>query len=499
MNHIDYLYKPSLALLTDLYQLTMCQGYYHSGIAHHEAVFHVTFRKNPFKGGYTLACGMATVAELLKNFKFAEDDIAYLATLRGNDNKELFDPKFLKWLARMEFACDIHTVHDGCVVFPHEPLVRVQGPLYQCQLIETLLLNTINFESLIATKAARICQAAQGEPVLEFGLRRAQGIDGALSASRAAYIGGCSATSNVLAGKMFGIPVKGTHAHSWIMCFDDESVAFEEYANAMPNNCVFLVDTYDTLEGVKKAIEAGKWMRGLGHKMVGIRLDSGDLAYLSIAARKLLDDAGFSDAVIVASNDLDEHIIESLKAQGAPIGVWGVGTKLITAYDQPALGGVYKLSALRAHPREAWQYKVKLSEQIEKTSTPGILQVVRVYKANQAYADIIYSKDDPPMVFLDEDDVTIIDIFDSTRRKTIQHHDFDTSYELLQPLFEKGKLISKHYVTNPEFIREQAARSLSKFDGGVKRFVNPHNYPVGLEQNLYEKKQALIMKLRGHE
>jgi len=493
MNHINVLYKSSLALLTDLYQLTMAQGYWRSGIATHEAVFHMTFRKSPFKGGYAIACGLHKVIDLLKNLKFTEDDISYLAEITGNDNKPLFDRHFLAWLQTMEFCCDVYAMPEGTIVFPHEPLVRVQGPLYQCQLIETMLLNAINFDTLIATKAARICQAARGEPVLEFGLRRAQGIDGALSASRAAYIGGCAATSNVLAGKLFDIPVKGTHAHSWIMCFDDELSAFSEYAKSMPNNCVFLVDTYNTLEGVKNAIVVGKYLRECtDHEMTGIRLDSGDLAYLSIEARKLLDAAGFPKAVIVASNDLDEHIIESLKAQGATITVWGVGTKLITGYDQPALGGVYKLSAIRENRNAEWIPKVKLSEQIEKTSTPGILQVKRIYIDNKAYADIIYSEETQP-----DNEFSLVDIFDSTRRKTIQYDDIDDSMDLLVPVFEDGKCV--YFSPCPHYIKKQVEVGLSKFHDGIKRFVNPHAYPVGLEEHLYETKQQIIMYLRRNK
>ena len=325
----------------------MAYGYWKTGRAEREAVFHLFFRKNPFQGGYTIAAGLQSVADLLEDFRFETDDIEYLSTLTGNDGKALFAPDFLDYLSELEFSCDVDAVPEGTVVFPHEPMVRVKGPILQCQILETPLLNLINFQSLIATKASRITTATGGESVLEFGLRRAQGIDGALAASRAAYIGGCDATSNVLAGKLFGIPVKGTHAHSWVMSFDDELSAFREYAAAMPNNCVFLVDTYDTIQGVRNAIEVGKQLRESGHEMVGIRLDSGDLAYLSIEARNLLDEAGFPDAAIVASNDLDEGIIASLKDQGAKIAVWGVGTKLVTAFDQPALGGVFKLGAMR--------------------------------------------------------------------------------------------------------------------------------------------------------
>src|SRR5215213_2354655 len=353
------LYGQSLSLLTDLYQLTMAYGYWKLGRGEQEAVFHLTFRKHPFAGGFTVACGLHAVIDYLRALRFDESDVGYLATLKGNDGRPLFDRKFLDYLRDMRFTCDIDAIPEGTAVFPHEPLVRVKGPILQAQIIETPLLNLVNFQTLIATKAARVCLAARGEPVLEFGLRRAQGIDGALSASRAAYVGGCAATSNVLAGRLFGIPVKGTHAHSWVMSFEDEREAFQEYAEALPNNCVFLADTYDTLEGVRRAAEVGKKLRARGHEMVGIRLDSGDLAYLSIEARKILDEAGFPRAAILASNDLDENLIASLKEQGAKVNVWGVGTKLVTAYDQPALGGVYKMAAIRAKDGKAWEHKVK--------------------------------------------------------------------------------------------------------------------------------------------
>src|SRR5688572_3194672 len=298
------LYKPSLALLTDLYQLTMAYAYWKSGKREQEAVFHLFFRLNPFQGGFSVACGLTRAVEYLQALRFDADDIAYLASLRGNDGEVLFGTAFLEDLRRMELALDVEGVPEGTVVFPHEPMLRVRGPILQAQLVETALLNMMNFETLIATKAARVCLAARGEPVIEFGLRRAQGIDGGLAASRAAYVGGCAATSNVLAGRLYGIPVRGTHAHSWVMSFDTEAESFEQYAAALPNNCVFLVDTYDTLDGVRNAIEAGRRLRARGHEMVGIRLDSGDLAYLSIEARKILDDAGLTDAQILASNDL---------------------------------------------------------------------------------------------------------------------------------------------------------------------------------------------------
>ncbi|MBX2842333.1 MAG: nicotinate phosphoribosyltransferase, partial [Flammeovirgaceae bacterium] len=362
MNLTKDLYKSSLGLFTDLYQITMAYGYWKSGTTEKEAVFNLYYRKNPFEGGYAVCCGLDYAIDYLQDFCLDDSDLEYLAQLTGNDDKPLFEKGFLDYLSNMEFNCDIDAIPEGSVVFPNEPLVRVKGPLFQCQILETALLNIINFQTLVATKAARLSIAALGEPILEFGMRRAQGIDGALAASRAAYIGGCSATSNVLAGKLFDIPVKGTHAHSWVMSFDTEEEAFAAYAKAMPNNCVFLVDTFNTIEGVKKAIKEGLKLRERGYEMVGIRLDSGDLAYLSIEARKLLDNAGFKNAKIVASNDLDENIITSLKSQqDAQVNVWGVGTKLATAFDQPALGGVYKISAIKNTEGE-WDYKIKLSE-----------------------------------------------------------------------------------------------------------------------------------------
>ncbi|MCH7814584.1 MAG: nicotinate phosphoribosyltransferase, partial [Planctomycetes bacterium] len=373
------------------------------------------------------------------------------------------------------------------VVFAHEPLLRVQAPIIQGQILESALLNVINFQTLIATKAARICHAAGGDAVLEFGLRRAQGIDGALAASRAAYVGGCAATSNVLAGKLYGIPVRGTHAHSWIMTFDTELEAFDAYAAAMPNNCVFLVDTYDTLEGVRRAIQVGGRLRARGHEMVGIRLDSGDLAYLSIEARRLLDEAGFGQAVIVASNDLDEHIIESLKQQGAAIGVWGVGTRLATAYDEPALGGVYKLTAIR-DPGGDWQYKVKLSEQAVKISTPGRLQVRSYEEHGQFVADAIYDLNAPPNA-----GCTVVDPADMTRRKRVGP---DTPYtDLLEPVFRDGREVRDPPTLDDA--RGRARDQLNRFHAGIRRLVHPHQYPVGLEQSLHDLKTRLILEARS--
>lgn len=491
MGTLATLYKPPLALLTDLYELTMAYGYWKAGIGDRQAVFHLIFRDNPFRGGFTIAAGLAHVVDYLEHVHFGQPDIAYLAGLSGVDGKPLFEPAFLDVLGGTSLVCDVDGIPEGTVVFPHEPLIRVRGPLIQAQILETALLNLVNFQTLIATKAARVVIAARGEPVLEFGLRRAQGIDGALSASRAAYIGGCAATSNVLAGRLFGIPVKGTHAHSWVMCFDDEPEAFRAYAEAMPNNCVFLVDTYDTLQGVRNAVEVGRWLRRRGHELVGIRLDSGDLAYLSIEARRILDEAGFPKAAIVASNDLDENIIASLKDQGATIGVWGVGTKLVTAHDQPALGGVYKLSALRDH-QGPWQYKVKLSEQAVKVSNPGILQVRRYHRGGECIGecigDVIFDRQHPI-----QEPCTMVDPLDATRRKVIPAG--TPGEDLLVPVFRGGRRV--YDVPPVADARQRARQQLATFHAGIKRFVNPHQYPVGLEEGLHRRKTELVCKARA--
>ena len=476
-----------LALLTDLYQLTMAQGYWKAGKADQEAVFHLFFRKNPFQGGFTLTAGLADALAFLQAFQFEASDLAYLAELKGRDGKSLFEAAFLDYLRELRFTCDVDAMPEGTAVFPQQPLLRVQGSILQAQLVETALLNIINFQSLIATKAARVCLAAQGDPVVEFGLRRAQGVNGAITASRAAYIGGCTGTSNVLAGKLFGIPVKGTHAHSWVLSFDTELEAFNTYADALPNNCIFLVDTFDTLEGVRHAVEVGKRLRQQGHELAGIRLDSGDLNYLSIEARKILDAGGFKDAAIVASNDLDEHLIASLKQQGAKINVWGVGTKLVTAYDQPALGGVYKLTAIRGADGQ-WDHKVKLSEQAIKVTNPGILQVRRYRTAQEFIGDAIYDTTQPP-----QGPMVIVDPVDATRRK---HFPADAqSEDLLVPVMRRGKRVGT--VPTATEIRTRAQQQLGLLHPGVKRFTNPHQYPAGLELSLHELKMRLILRARG--
>jgi nicotinate phosphoribosyltransferase len=396
-NGIEDVYGSSLALLTDLYQLSMACGYWKAGTSDREAVFHLTYRRPPFGGGYAICGGIAPRSRSGAD-SASPPATSYLATLTDAIGGALFPKGFLDALAEMRFSCSVDAVPEGSLVFAHEPILRITGPIIQAQLVETALLTMVNFQTLIATKASRIAAAARGAPVLEFGLRRAQGIDGGLSASRAAFIGGASATSNVLAGKLFGIPVKGTHAHSWVMFHGDELQAFREYAAALPGNCTFLVDTYDTLDGVRNAITVGHELVKRGHKLQGIRLDSGDLAHLSIEARKLLDEAGFLDARIVASNDLDEGLINSLHEQGARIDTWGVGTKLVTAFDQPALGGVYKLGAVRDAASEGnsageWRHVIKLSEQPIKISNPGVLQVKRLRRGNEMVGDVIYDRE----------------------------------------------------------------------------------------------------------
>src|SRR2546430_677373 len=371
------LYGQPLTLLTDLYQLSMAAAAWKAGVEDRETVFPLLFRRPPFASGFTIAAGLGTALEYIRELRFSDDDLRYLRELRADSGEALFEPAFLAHLRALDFRVDVEAVPGGPAVSRQEPRLRVSGPGVPCMLLEPPLLDLINFQTLIATKAARVCIAAAGEPVLEFGLRRAQGIDGAVAASRAAYIGGAAATSNVLAGKVLGIPVRGTHAHSWVMLFDSEREAFEAYARAMPHNVVLLVDTYDTLQGVRRAIETGKWLRSQGRDLAGIRLDSGDLAWLSIEARKLLDAAGFTKTVIYASNELDEDVIASLKQQGAKIGAWGVGTRPVTGAEDAALGGIYKLSAVRVRGSE-WKRRIQLSEPTAKVSLARLLQPRRV-------------------------------------------------------------------------------------------------------------------------
>ena len=481
------LYRHSLALLTDLYQLTMAYGYWKLGKAEQRSVFHLFFRKAPFTGGYAITAGLQAVMDYLREFRFDEDDLEYLASLTGNDGERLFDAEFLDYLSRLRLSCDVDAIAEGTLVFPHQPLLRVTGPILQCQLLETALLNIMNFQTLIATKASRICAAAQGEPVLEFGLRRAQGIDGGLAASRAAYIGGCAATSNVLAGKLYDIPVKGTHAHSWVMSFESEREAFESYAKVMPNNCVFLVDTYDTIEGVRKAIEIGNQLRGRGYEMVGVRLDSGDLAALSMEARRILDEGGFPEAAIVASNGLDEEIITSLKQQGATINVWGVGTNLSTAKGQPALGGVYKLGAME-NTDGTWQPKIKLSEQPIKTSIPGILQIRRFEDEAGMVADVIYNQQ------LDISDIS--EMTKSVPETVVRKIPAGLkNYDLLLPAVKAGEFVLAEQPIAD--LRQRAIDQLQRLPVATKRFLNPTPYPVGLDVRLAELRQKMTQENRS--
>jgi nicotinate phosphoribosyltransferase len=478
----------SLALLTDLYQLTMACGYWKAGTADREAVFHLTFRRAPFGGGYAIAAGLGPALEYLRALQFSADDLAYLATLRDGRGAPLFPAGFLDYLGALRFACTVDAAPEGSLVFAHEPILRVTGPIAHAQLVETALLTLINFETLVATKASRVVLAARGAPVVEFGLRRAQGIDGGLCASRAAYIGGCAATSNVLAGKRFGIPVRGTHAHSWVMFYDDELAAFRAYADALPGNCTLLVDTYDSLEGVRHAITVGHELRARGHELAGIRLDSGDLAYLSIEARRMLDAAGFPAAKIVASNDLDEAVIASLFEQGARIDTFGVGTRLITAYDQPALGGVYKLGASRDE-HGAWRQALKLSEQPIKISNPGNLAVRRFRRGGELVADIIY---DSERGLSQPASPALHDIEDPLRAP--YHPVFDESAELLVTYLRGGQA-----VRDPDTIaaaRERAARELAQLSPRARRFLNPQPYPVGLDPYVHTRKQQLVAEAR---
>lgn len=470
---LDELYAPSLSLLTDLYQVTMGYGYWRSGIHERQSVFHLFFRRCPFEGAYAVAAGLEPAMQWLSNFRVSAEDAAFLRELRGNDGERLFSESFLETLRDMRLTIDVDAMPEGSIVFAHEPILRVTGPLWQCQWIETALLNLVNFQTLIATKAARVCQAAKGDHVLEFGLRRAQGIDGAISASRAAHIGGCTATSNVLAGKLLGIPVRGTHAHSWVMSFDDEPSAFEAYADAMPNNCVFLVDTYDTLEGVRNAIEVALRLREDGHEMLGIRLDSGDLAELSIAARRMLDDAGFPAAAIVASNDLDELSIMQLKTKGAQIAVWGVGTNLVTAGDQPALGGVYKLGAIQDH-EGTWQPRIKLSDNSVKTSTPGIQQVRRYYRDGEMVGDLLWSE------LIGEPDHNEQSAFAS----------FDRREDLLQPVVRDGYLVAA--LPDLAEIRQRTNAGLQAMPRQFLKLTEVTEYPVMLESRLNLEKERLM-------
>ena len=474
----------SLTLLTDLYEITMMQGYFKSGL-NDTVVFDMFYRKNPSNGGYAIACGLDQVIDYIKNLKFTYEDIDYLRNLG------MFDEDFLTYLSSFHFSGDIYAIPEGTVVFPKEPLVKVIAPVMEAQLVETAILNIVNHQSLIATKASRVAFAAKGDGIMEFGLRRAQGPDAGIYGARAAVIGGCVGTSCVLTGQMWDIPVKGTHAHSWIMSFPDEYTAFKTYANLYPKACILLVDTYDTLHsGVPNAIKVFKEMREAGIELsyYGIRLDSGDLAYLSKKARKMLDEAGFTDAVISASSDLDEYLIDSLKTQGAQITSWGVGTNLITSKDCPAFGGVYKLAAIYNSETGEYIPKIKLSENTAKITNPGNKTVFRLYdKENgKLKADLIALADEK----IDESkDLLIFDPIETWKKTNLEAGTF-TVRELLVPIFEKGICV----YNSPEVmeIKEYCSKELDTLWDETRRFMNPHEVYVDLSDKLYDMKKNLL-------
>ncbi len=473
----------NLTMMTDLYQLTMMYGYYKFGMTKNQAVFDVFFRTNMPNSGYTIMAGLDTAIDYIKNIHFGPEDIEYLRSLK------LFDEGFLKVLSEMHFTGEVYAIPEGTPVFPYEPLVRVKAPIMEAQLVETTLLNIINHQTLIATKASRVVYAADGGAVLEFGLRRAQGPDAGTYGARAAIIGGCSSTSNVLAGQLYDVAIAGTHAHSWVMSFPTELDAFRAYAEIFPDSCMLLVDTYDTLKsGVPNAIEVFDELRAKGHKPVGIRLDSGDLAYFSKEARRMLDAAGYQDARIFASSDLDEYVIRELKAQGARIDVWGVGTKMITSYDWPALGGVYKMSAEIVDGKMT--PKIKISENPAKLTNPGYKKIYRLYgkRDNMALADII-ALDDETI-----DDSKPIKLYN-------QHHTYQTKVirdfyarELLVPVFVDGRQVYE----SPDVcsIREYSKKELAAFWEEYRRILNPHTYKVDISDKLYNLKMELIHENR---
>lgn len=476
----------NLTLLTDLYEMTMMQGYFKNN-NNRTVVFDAFYRTNPSDGGYAICAGVEQVIEYIENLHFDDDDINYLRSLH------IFDEDFLAYLADFHFSGDIYAVPEGSVIFPREPLIKVIAPIMEAQLIETAILNIMNHQCLIATKAARVCYAAAGDGVMEFGLRRAQGPDSGTYGARAAIIGGCKGTSNVLAGQMFDVPVLGTHAHSWIMSFPDEYTAFKEYARLYPNACTLLVDTYDTLSsGIPNAIRVFTEMRQAGTPLTnyGIRMDSGDLAYLSKKVRRMLDDAGFEDAVISASNDLDEYLIQSLKSQGATITSWGVGTNLITSKDCPAFGGVYKLAAISDNDGN-FIPKIKLSENTEKVTNPGNKTLYRIYdKENgKIKADLICLADE---TFDVSEEMTLFDPNEPWKKTTLSGDSY-TMTEMLVPVIQDGKRI----YNTPSVMEIQRICNAQKdtlWDEN-KRFINPSQIHVDLSQKLYDMKQSLLSRI----
>lgn len=477
----------NLTLLTDLYELTMMQGYFKNP-TDQVVVFDAFYRKNPCEGGYAIAAGLEQIIEYVRHLHFAPDDIDYLRSLN------IFDTDFLEYLRGFHFTGDIYAVPEGTVVFPREPLLKVIAPVMEAQLVETTILNLLNHQSLIATKASRVVYAAKGDGIMEFGLRRAQGPDAGLYGARAAMIGGCIGTSNVLTGQMFQVPVKGTHAHSWIMSFPDEYTAFKTYAELYPNACILLVDTYDVLNsGVPNAIRVFREMKEAGHEMkgYGIRIDSGDLAYLSKQAYKMLDEAGFGDAIISASSDLDEYLIESLKAQGAKINSWGVGTNLITCQDNPAFGGVYKLAAIKDKNDQDFVPKIKLSENVEKVTNPGNKTIYRIYDktTGKIRADLICLANE---TFDPEKDMIIFDPMATWKKTKIAGGSY-TLRELLVPVFQKGECV----YTSPTVmeIKDICKKELDTLWDETRRFVNPQEVYVDLSDKLFKIKSELLEQM----
>ena len=477
-----------VALNTDLYELTMAQGFWESGLVDGEGCFNVFFRDAPFNGGYAIACGMGQIAELVENFRFDEESLAYLASIQAPGGGPMFKKDFISYLRDFRMRVSVSAIPEGEVVFPREPMVRVMGPVIDCQLLETALLNLVNFQTLVATKTARVVYAAQGHPVSDFGLRRAQGPDGGLAVARASFIGGATNTSNVLAGRIYGIPVFGTHAHSWVMAFPNEADAFRAFAASSPKNCVFLLDTYDVHQGIKNAITVAKEMEARGERLAAIRIDSGDLAKLSKETRAAFDEAGLPYVKISVSNDLDEYTIQSLFAQGAPIDSFGVGTKLATCDPQPSLGGVYKLSATRAAGEQTWHPTMKLSEQLYKRTIPGIQHIRRFYdEAGCPIADMIVVDD-----VVQGDANKMVDILDPLTSYDLTGRDFA---EMLVLLVEDGKRVGE-----PEDIHTAKARcrdAVMHLDPAVRRFLNPQIYPVGLETGLADLRQELAIAELG--
>lgn len=480
----------NLTLLTDFYELTMMQGYFERN-ENDVVVFDMFFRTNPSQSGYSIAAGLEQVIEYIKNLNFTYDDVAYLRGLN------IFSEEFLQYLSGFHFSGDIYAIPEGTVVFPKEPLLKVVAPIMEAQLIETAILNIVNHQSLIATKAARVVYAAEGDGILEFGLRRAQGPDAGLYGARAAMIGGCVGTSNVLAGQRFNVPVRGTHAHSWVMSFADEYTAFKTYANLYPDACILLVDTYDTLKsGVPNAIRVFTEMReaGIELKNYGIRLDSGDLAYLSKKARKMLDAAGFETAVISASNDLDEILIHDLKMQGAKITSWGVGTNLITSKDCPAFGGVYKLAAIQ-EPDGTFRSKIKVSENIEKITNPGNKTIYRIYdkETGKMRADLICFADEK---YDESEDLLLFDPI-ATWKKTKLAGGTYTMREILVPIFRSGQCVyeSPTVMEIAAYCKEEKETLWDE----TKRLFNPHRVYVDLSRKLYDEKQSLLNQVSTTE